>query len=145
MRIGVNVRRAKFRERQGRQYGKRMMSVLAGGLAAALLGGVLVTNGAALPAAAAEDASILISKKVNDKKEVRDLRPGDSVTYRVEFIANDEDADGPAIVVDTLPTAFAGWNISGLIATFDNSRTGVTLDVPGITSGASPADRKSVV
>ena len=139
MRIGVNVRRAKFRERQGRQYGKRMMSVLAGGLAAALLGGVLVTNGAALPAAAAEDASILISKKVNDKKEVRDLRPGDSVTYRVEFIANDEDADGPAIVVDTLPTAFAGWNISGLIATFDNSRTGVTLDVPGITSGASPA------
>ncbi len=56
----------------------------------------------------------------------------------MEFLANDEDADGPAVVVDELPAAFAGWEISNLVATFNSQRTGVTLDLPGIASGGSP-------
>lgn len=115
------------------------MRVLAGALSALLFGGTLAVGGQVLPATAAEGASILISKTVNGEKEVRDLRPGDSVTYRVEFLANDEDADGPAIVVDALPAAFAGWRISDLGASFNNQRTGVTLDLPGIAAGDSPA------
>ncbi len=122
-----------------RSGGRGLIRAVASGLATLLVGSVLVTYGAALPATAAEGASILISKTVNEKKEVRDLRPGDTVTYRVEFLANDEDADGPAIVVDALPAAFAGWQISDLVATFNSQRTGVTLDLPGITSGDSPA------
>lgn len=125
-------------EDRHRGIGKRIVRGLAGGLAALLFGSVLVMNGASLPAVAAEGASILISKTVNAQKEVRDLRPGDSVTYRVEFLSNDEDADGPAVVVDALPAAFAGWQISDLVATFNSQRTGVTLDLPGITSGDSP-------
>lgn len=126
------------RKNQDQPKGRRVTRVLAGALSALLFGGALAAGGQVLPAAAAEGASILISKTVNGEKEVRDLRPGDSVTYRVEFLANDEDADGPAVVVDALPAAFAGWRISDLNASFNNQRTGVTLDLPGIATGDSP-------
>ncbi len=140
MRFGVGMKLREFREilRRGKAD-NALIRMLAGGLAALLVGSVLVGQGAALPASAAEGASILISKTVNEKKAVRDLRPGDSVTYRVEFLANDEDADGPAVVVDELPAAFAGWQVSDLVATFNSQRAGVSLDLPGITSGDSPA------
>lgn len=124
--------------RFGGKLRSRGIKALASGLAALLVGSTMLTGIDSAPAAAAEGASIMISKTVDGQKEVRDLRPGDSVTYRVEFIANDEDADGPATVVDVLPEEFAGWEFSGLIATFNSQRTGVTLDVPGVTEGPSP-------
>lgn len=123
---------------RSRRGERTFMRGLSGGLVALLLGSVLASSGAAQAATAAEGASILISKTVNEQKAVRDLRPGDSVRYRIEFLSNDEDADGPAVVVDALPAAFAGWAISDLTATFNSQRTGVTLDLPGITSGDSP-------
>ncbi len=84
------------------------MRWLAAGLAALLFGTGLFASGVFPAAEAAENASILLSKTVNSRMEKRDLRPGDSVTYRLEFIVNDEDADGPATVVDQLPTDFVG-------------------------------------
>ena len=133
------VRKRGSAERRAIDSGRGLVRWLAGGLAALLVGtGLMASGGGLLPATAAEGASILISKQVNRAKEARDLRPGDSVTYRVEFLANDEDADGPATVVDAIPAAFAGWEISGLVATFNSSRDGVTLELPGIASGASP-------
>jgi hypothetical protein len=132
----VNGLESKNRNRARRRSATRL---LAAALSALLFGGAFALGGQLPPATAAEGASILISKTVNGGKEARDLRPGDSVTYRVEFLANDEDADGPAVVVDALPAAFAGWQISDLVASFNNQRTGVTLDLPGVASGDSPA------
>lgn len=111
---------------------------LAGAVAVLMVGTGLVV-GSAVPATAMEGASLLVVKKVDGIDAQRDLRPGDSVTYRVEFRVNDEDADAPVRVADVMPAEFAGWQISDLTAVVGGSTTGVTLDLPGIASGPSPA------
>lgn len=111
---------------------------LAGGLAMVLLGTAMVASGAGTtPARAMEGASLLIDKTVDGSEAKRDLRPGDSVTYRVEFRVNDEDADAPARVHDVLSAEFSGWKISGLTAVVGGRAAGVTLDLPGIAAGPS--------
>ncbi len=66
-----------FRKMRDRRLGgNRIIRGLSGVLAAVLFGSVMASSGSALPAAAAEGASILISKTVNEQKEARDLRPG---------------------------------------------------------------------
>ena len=127
-------------EHRARRGTGRVGRWLAAGLAALLAGTAMVaTSGGVVPAAAMEGASLLLVKTVNGKEAERDLRPGDSVTYRVEFRVNDEDADAPVRVADALPAAFAGWRISGLTAVVGGSPANVTLDLPGVASGPSPA------
>ncbi|MBO1901688.1 LPXTG cell wall anchor domain-containing protein [Leucobacter weissii] len=106
---------------------------------ALLLFGTASATGGVLPAAAMEGASLLLVKTVNGKKAERDLRPGDSVTYKIEFRVNDEDADAPVRVVDELPAEFAGWRITGLTALVGGSASGVVLDLPGIAAGDAPS------
>lgn len=122
--------------RVARGFGKWV----AGGLAALLFGTAMIASGSGIvPASAMEGASLLLVKTVDGQEAKRDLRPGDSVVYRVEFRVNDEDADAPVRVVDELPAAFAGWRISELTAVVGGSPTGVTLDLPGIAAGPSTA------
>ena len=103
----------------------------------------MVTGGGASAAIASEGASLMLVKKVKhlDGDYVdasRELRPGDSVSYWVEFRVNDADADAPVRVVDVLPAEFAGWQITGLSAVVGGSTRDVTLDMPGITTGGAP-------
>ncbi|XPP26418.1 MAG: DUF5979 domain-containing protein [Leucobacter sp.] len=132
LRAGKHYRRGERRITRRSRLG----SWLAGGLAVLLFGTALMAGGAgAAPAAAMEGASLRVVKTVDGQDAKRDLRPGDSVVYRVEFRVNDEDADAPVRVIDRLPEQFAGWQISGLTATVGGTTTGVTLDLPGIASG----------
>ncbi len=128
-----------------RSVRRRLGKFIAGGLAALMIGTALIaTGGGLVPAIAAEGASLQLVKQVKKldgsfSDEARDLRPGDSVSYRVEFRVNDEDADAPALVADVLPPEFAGWEISQLTAVVGGSTANVTLDLPGVTTGASPS------
>lgn len=127
------------RKRGSASVGRRLGKWLAGGLAALLFGTAMVASGTGIiPASAMEGASLLLVKSVDGEHAKRDLRPGDSVVYRVEFRVNDEDADAPVLVRDALPAEFAGWQISNLTAVVGGSVANVTLDLPGITSGDSP-------
>ena len=133
----IGVRRA------GKQARRTLGKLVAGGLAAVLLGTAVVASSGVVPAMASEGASIMLAKKIKQSDgeyvdAVRDLRPGDSVTYWVEFRVNDADADAPVRVTDELPAEFAGWQISGLSAVVGGSATGVTMSLPGITEGQSP-------
>lgn len=121
-----------------RGFSRTVAKFIAGGLAALLFGTGLMTSGGAIaPAAAAEGASLMIAKTVNGTGADRGLRPGDSAEFRVEFRVNDEDADAPVRIVDVLPAAFSGWQITGLTAVVGGSPVGVTLDLPGVAVGAS--------
>src|SRR5690606_42159599 len=68
---------------------KNVARVLASVLSALLFASAIVTGAAAVPAQAMEGASILVVKTVDGKPEARDLRPGDTVVYRVEVPVND--------------------------------------------------------
>lgn len=133
-----------FGVRRARQQARRTLAkVLAGGLTALLVGTAVVASSGAVPAVASEGASIMLAKKIKQGDgeyvdAVRDLRPGDSVTYWVEFRVNDADADAPVRVTDVLPEEFAGWQLSGLTALVGGSTSGVTLALPGITDGQAP-------
>lgn len=124
---------------------RRIRRVLAATLATVLAGSAMVLSGTGLPAAeAAEGSSLMLVKHVKKMggsfaDEARDLRPGDSVTYRVEFRVNDEDADAPVLVSDVLPAEFEGWEIAGLTAMLGGRTAGVTLALDGVTSGAAPS------
>ncbi|GAA1315545.1 hypothetical protein GCM10020360_17780 [Nonlabens tegetincola] len=127
----------------GKRARRAFAKTLAGGVAALLAATAMVASGGSLAAVASEGASLMLVKQVKQldgeyTDAVRDLRPGDSVSYWVEFRVNDADADAPVRVVDVLPAEFAGWEITGLTAVVGGSVTGVTLDLPGVTSGASP-------
>ena len=127
-----------------RRLRRALAQALAGGLAALLLGTALIASGGFVaPASAAEGTSLGLVKKVKKlggdwADAVRDLRPGDAITYRVEFRVNDEDADAPVRVADVLPVEFAGWEITNLTARIGGSPEHLTLELPGVTSGASP-------
>lgn len=100
----------------------------------------MVASGGAIPALASPGASLMLVKQVKQldgdyAEAARDLRPGDSVSYWVEFRVNDADADSPVRVVDVLPAEFAGWEITGLTAVVGGSTRGVTLDMPGVAAG----------
>ncbi len=139
---GMELRVGKHRGRNGRSAVRATRGIgrwLAGGLAALLFGTAMAAGGAGIvPANAMEGASLRVVKTVDGGQAKRDLRPGDSVVYRVEFRVNDEDADAPVRVVDALPAQFAGWQISGLTATVGGTTSGVTLDLPGIAAGQAP-------
>ncbi|WP_461640546.1 DUF5979 domain-containing protein [Leucobacter sp. BZR 635] len=117
--------------------------MLAGGVAALLAGTVMMASGGVVPAVASDGASLMLAKKVKQLDgsyvdAARDLRPGDSVSFWVEFRVNDADADAPVLVQDVLPVEFAGWEITDLTAVVGGSASGITLDLPGVATGPAP-------
>lgn len=116
----------------------RFMRLIGGALTALLVVSGIAAGGAMQPAQAANGASLAIDKEVNGVDSLTDVRPGETLTYRVDFQANDDDADGPVKIVDVLPAAFKGWQIEGLRARVSGSTAGLTLELPGVTSGPVP-------
>ncbi|MHA3683498.1 DUF5979 domain-containing protein [Leucobacter sp. HY1908] len=128
------------------------------GVTALLLGSTAVASGAGIvPATAAPNGALQIVKKVDGKDAHRELTPGQSVTYRVEFSAENYDVDGAAAdngavkLVDTLPAEFAGWAISGVNVGLAGHNSAVSVNVPGVspsdagTIGTDDADRSITV
>lgn len=111
--------------------------MLAGAVAALLFGATFAMTGAgAVPAFAGPDSVLQLSKKVNGQDAVRELEPGTTVTYTVNFSVENELVLAPVVVTDVLPAEFEGWEIIGLSATVNGSNSGVTVDLPGIAGGA---------
>ena len=117
----------------------RLIRFTGAALTALLVLSGLVAEGQSSPAQAADGASISLEKEVNGQSSVSDIRPGSILSYKISFQANDDDADGPVLIHDKLPEEFAGWQIVGLSAQVDSAQTGLTLDLPGVTSGQAPA------
>lgn len=115
------------------------MRLIGGALTALLVVSGFAAGGAIQPAQAADGASVSIYKQVNDQDSVSDIRPGATLNYKINFQANDDDADGPVRVEDVLPAEFAGWEIRGLSARVNGVQTGLTLELPGVTSGPAPS------
>ncbi|MBC9937682.1 MULTISPECIES: DUF5979 domain-containing protein [unclassified Leucobacter] len=125
----------------------RLRSWISGALVVLLVGATFGASGLT-PAAAQPGSFLQIDKKVNGQDAHRELQPGQSVNYRVEFSAENYDADGPVLLTDVLPAAFAGWAISGIGAKLPGQPDSVlTLEVPGVSPagegvvGSSEADR----
>lgn len=114
------------------------MRLIGGVLTTLLVVSGIVAGGTLQPAQAADGASVSIDKQVNDQDSVSDIRPGATLNYKINFQANDDDADGPVLITDKLPEEFAGWEIRGLSARVNGVQTGLTLELPGVTSGPAP-------
>ncbi|UOQ57334.1 DUF5979 domain-containing protein [Leucobacter allii] len=112
----------------------------------------MVASGAGIVPAQAEPGSYLqLIKQVDGQEAHRGLAPGESVTYRIEFSAENYDADGPVTLTDVLPAAFSGWEISEIAAALPGYPGTVSVDLPGVSPatggviGSSEADRTVTV
>lgn len=116
---------------------------LAGGVAALLLGTTAAASGLGIAQVeAAPNAALQLVKKVDEQDAHRNLVPGQSVTYRIEFSAENYDVDGSGAngavtLTDMLPAAFAGWEISDVFATLPGSAGDVAVTLPGVTPGTA--------
>ena len=114
---------------------------LAGGVAALLLGTTAAASGIGIaPVEAAPNAALQLVKKVDEQDAHRNLVPGQSVTYRIEFSAENYDVDGigengAVTLTDLLPAEFAGWAISDVFATLPGNAANVAVNMPGVTPG----------
>ena len=108
------------------------------------------------PVEAAPNAALQLVKKVDEQDAHRNLVPGQSVTYRIEFSAENYDVDGTGengavTLTDVLPAEFAGWAISDVFATLPGNAGNVAVDLPGVTPetggtiGSTDAERTITV
>ncbi|WP_105609296.1 DUF5979 domain-containing protein [Microbacterium halophytorum] len=124
----------------GKSGSSRFGRVLAAGVAALLVVSAAVIGDntfAPTAAQAATGAFPQLTKQVDGQDAHRDLAPGESVDYTVQFSTEDAALDSPVTVVDVLPEAFAGWQISGLSANIPNYPGAATVEMPGVTPGTS--------
>ena len=113
-----------------RRWGAGLLAVLT------LASTVSIVGPGAAPAAAGPSSQLQLSKTVNGQSAVRDLAPGSTVNYAVNFSVENESVLAPVVVTDVLPAEFAGWEIIGLSATVNGNETGVTLNMPGVSPSA---------
>lgn len=130
---------------------------LAGGVAALLLGTTAAASGIGIaPVEAAPNAALQLVKKVDELDAHRNLVPGQSATYRIEFSAENYDVDGigangAVTLTDVMPAEFAGWAISNVSATLPGNAGNVAVNLPGVslpaggTIGTTEAERTITV
>lgn len=126
---------------------------LAGGVAALLMGSAAAASGVGIvPAEAAQHAALQLVKKVDREDAHRNLSPGQSVTFRIEFSSENYDVDGLApdgkvTLTDVMPESFAGWEISGINANLPGNQNALEIHLPNVspasegTLGTSDAER----